>query len=278
MSLASSTSEHSLAAAPVLDATGDEPSLDWPNADYTVSVAGAGGYWQVQHHISGAAGISELIKAGSARFAAEVRCPRTLFSDLALSQHPTMELRFDESMAREPVFVVPGVVAVADCDLSTAEAAVIWRRTGSHVHVRRGMWLVRGRAVKEDLASSLLLFKIDDGLEDHEMSIGPYEDQDGNTRLLISIPSAQQPRLSQEAFIAQAWQTALAYLPSCEAFNEPDHGDTSNFFAAENSKPSSLAFLCGMTVPSGILLEQQHGCEACRCQALMRSRHDGRVP
>ena len=233
MSFASAAPEHTLAAAPVLDATGDEPSLDWPDAEYAVSVAGAGGHWQVQHRISGAAGIAELIQAGSAMFAAEARCPRTLFSDLALSQHPTMELRFDESMTREPVFVVPGIVAVADCDLSTAGAAVIWRRTGSTVPIRRGMWLVRGRAVKEDLASSLLLFKIDDGLEDHEMSIGPYEDQDGNTRLLLRIPNVQQPRLGQEAFIAQAWQTALAYLPSCEAFNLESDDDTSNFFSVE---------------------------------------------
>ena len=233
MSLTSATSEHSLPAAPVLDATGDEPSLDWPDADYAVSVAGLAGRWQVHHHLSGAAGISELIEAGSAMFAAEARCPRTLFSELALSQHPTMELRFDESMTREPVFVVPGVVAVADCDLLTAEAAVIWRRTGSHVPIKRGTWLVRGRAVREDLASSLLLFKIDDGLEDHEMSIGPYDDQDGNTRLLMRIPAVQQPRLGEESFIAQAWQTALAYLPSCRAFSLEYEEDTANFFAAE---------------------------------------------
>ena len=233
MSLTSAVSESPLAAAPVLDATGDEPSLDWPNAEYSVSVAGAGGQWRIQHHISGAAGITTLIEAGLAMFAAEARCPRTLFSELALSQQSTMELNFDESMTRQPVFVVPGVVAVDDCDLSTAEAAVIWRRTGSTVPVKRGMWLVRGRAVKEDLASSLLLIEIVGGLKDHEMSIGPYEDQDGNTRLRIRIPAVQEQRLGQEAFIAQAWQTALAYLPSCEAFDLESDAETSNFFAVE---------------------------------------------
>ena len=242
MTPATAASELTLAAAPVLDATGDETSLDWPDAEYTVSVAGAGGHWQVQHHISGAAGIADLIEAGSAMFAAEARCPRTLFSDLALSQYPNMELHFDESMTREPVFVVPGIVAVADCALSTAETAVIWRRTGVTVPIRRGMWLVRGRAVKEDLASSLLLIEIVPGLKDHEMSIGPYPDQDGNTRLRLRIPAVQEPRLGQEAFIAQAWQTALAYLPSCKAFNPESEDEPRNFFAAElEAKLSGMA-------------------------------------
>ena len=162
MNSSTATPESPLAAAPVLDATGNEPSLDWPDGEYSVSVAGARGQWQVQHNISGAVGITDLIEAGHAMFAAEARCPRTLFSHLALSQSPTMELRFDESMTREPVFVVPGVMAIADCDLSTTEAAVIWRRAGSTVPVKKGMWLARGRAVKEDLASSLLLVEIVD--------------------------------------------------------------------------------------------------------------------
>lgn len=233
MSLSESASESLLAAAPVLNATGNEPSLDWPGGEYSVTVAGARGRWQVQHQVSGAAGITDLIEGGHAKFAAEARCPRTLFSHLALSQSPTMELHFDEAMTREPVFVVPGIVAITDCDLSTSEAAVIWRRAGSSVPVKKGMWLARGRAVKEDLASSLLLVEIVDWLEDHEMSIAPYEDQDGNTRLQLRIPAAQQPRLSQGAFIAQAWQTALAYLPSCDAFDLDSEAGTNNFFAAE---------------------------------------------
>lgn len=233
MNSSTTTPEDPMAAAPVLDATGSEPSLDWPDGKYSASVAGARGEWQVQHDISGAVGITDLIETGHAMFAAEARCPRTLFSHLAISQSPTMELRFDESMTREPVFVVPGIVAIADCDLSTAEAAVIWRRAGSTVPVKKGMWLARGRAVKEDLASSLLLVEIVDWLEDHEMSITSYGDQDGNTRLQLRIPATQQPRLSQEAFIAQAWQTALAYLPSCDAFDLDSEAGTSNFFAAE---------------------------------------------
>ena len=242
MNSSTATPESLLAAAPVLDATGNEPSLDWPDGEYSVSVAGARGQWQVQHNISGAVGITDLIEAGHAMFAAEARCPRTLFSHLALSRSPTMELRFDESMTREPVFVVPGVMAIVDCDLSTTEAAVIWRRAGSTVPVKKGMWLARGRAVKEDLASSLLLVEIVDWLEDHEMSITSYGDQDGNTRLRLRIPATQQPRLSQEAFIAQAWQTALAYLPSCAAFDLDSEAGSSNFFAAElEAKLSGMA-------------------------------------
>ena len=220
-------------ALPLLDVSGDEPSLDWPDAEYSATVTGSGGHWRVQHELVGAPGVTELIGRGDAKYAAEVRCPRTLFSDLACSSDPMTDLQFSEAMVSAPVFVVPGVIAVADCGLSTKDAAVIWSNAYSEVPVRRGAWLVRGRAVREDLASSLLVFETVDGLADHEMGIRPYPDQDGNTRLRISIPPVQEPRLSEEAFVAQAWQAALAYLPSCDEFSLDSEAATSNAFVGE---------------------------------------------
>ena len=218
---------------PLLDASGDEPSLDWPDAEYSATVAGSSGHWRVRHHLVGAPAITDLVEAGTAMYAAEVRCPRTLFSELACSRDPITDLQYPEAMVWAPVFVVPGVVAVADCSLSTQDAAVIWRVTDSEVSVRQGAWLVRGRAVREDLASSLLVFETVEELDDHEMSIRPFSDQDGNTRLKILIPPVQEPRLSEEAFVAQAWQAALAYLPSCDEFSLDPEDSTSNAFVGE---------------------------------------------
>lgn len=220
-------------AFPLLDASGDEHSLDWPEAEYSATVAGSAGHWRVRHRLSGAPGVTDLVEAGDAMYAAEVRCPRTLFSELAYSRDPVTDLRYPEAMVRAPVFVVPGVIAVADCRLSTNDTAVIWRDADSEVPVRRGAWLVRGRAVKEDLACSLLVFETVDELADHEMGIRPYEDQDGNTRLKISIPPIQEPRLSEEAFVAQAWQAALAYLPYCNEFSLEQDAASSNAFVGE---------------------------------------------
>jgi hypothetical protein len=222
-----------LGAFPLLDASADEHSLDWPDAEYSASVAGDGGQWQVRHELVGAPGIIDLIGAGLANYAAEVRCPRTLFSHLACSQGPVTDLQYPETMVRAPVFVVPGVVAVKDCSVATAGAAVVWRYADSEIPVRRGAWLVRGRAVKEDVACSLLRFRTVDELDDHEMHICPDPDQDGNTRLMISIPPVQEPRLRDPAFVAQAWQAALAYLPSCAEFSLDPEADTSNAFVAE---------------------------------------------
>ena len=196
----------------------------------------------MQHDLKNAEGIQDLITAGSAKFAAEARCPRTLFSYLSLSQEPAMELDFDVSMTRAPVFVVPGVIATADCELPTRDASVIWRKVGTTVAAKQGTWLVRGRAVKEDLSNSLLLIEIVEWLDDHEMSISPYPDQDGNTRLRISIPAVQEPRLADEAFIAQAWQAAMAYLAGCDAFNYESDSDANNIYATElQAKLSGLA-------------------------------------
>ena len=255
-------------SVPVLDDAGDEMSLDWLDALYSATVTGAGGNWRVQHRLEGAAGVADLITSGAASFAAEARCPRTLFSQMELSQSPDMEIEFDESMTREPVFVVPGIIAVRDCDLATSDAAVIWRRCGTSVPVAKGTWLARGRARSEDLACSLLVIDEADWLDDHEMSIEAYPDQDGNTRLRILIPTSQRPRLSEKAFIAQAWQAAMAYLPSCEAFDLDSDNSADNHLAAElEAKLSGLALwndraawdplraatrLLGMPAPDGL--------------------------
>ena len=92
-----------LAAAPVLDATGSEPSLDWPNGEYSVSVAGARGQWQVQHNILGADGITDLIEAGHAMFAAEARCPTNTVQPFGAQPEPdhgTPLRRIDDPRAR----------------------------------------------------------------------------------------------------------------------------------------------------------------------------------
>lgn len=223
----------SVRAFPLLDASGAEPSLDWPEADYSATIVGSGGNWRVRHHLTGAPGVTDLIEAGEAMYAAEVRCPRTLFSDLACSRDQVTELQYPEAMVAVPVFVVPGVIAVSDCALATEHAAVVWRDAGSEIPVRRGSWLVRGRAEKEDLASSLLVFETVDGLDAHEMRIGTYPDRDGNTRVRIAIPPAQEPRLADEAFVAQAWQAAIAYLPYCDEFALDPEAPSANAFVGE---------------------------------------------
>ena len=222
-----------LSTAPVLDLRSGEPNLDWPSATYEAEASGGGGSWRIQHRLDGADAIHDLINAGAAAWAAEVRCPRTLYSHLAHSSNDMTRVQFDDSQTREPVFVVPGVVALQDCNLSTVGAAAIWQRAGAYVQVDRGTWLVRGRAQKADVTSSLLLFVADDTLDDQQLRIGPYPDQDGNTRLRISMPSKQLPRTSEETFIAQAWQAAMAYLPGCDDFEIKEDEEPAGVYGQE---------------------------------------------
>ena len=222
-----------LSTAPILDLRTGEPNLDWPSATYVAEASGGGGSWRIQHRLDGAEAIHDLINAGAAAWAAEVRCPRTLYSHLAQSSSDLTRVEFDDLQTREPVFVVPGVIALEDCNLSTVGTAAIWQRAGTHVPVDRGTWLVRGRAQKADVTSSLLLFVADGTLDDHELRIRPYTDQDGNTRLRIRMPSKQLPRTREEAFIAQAWQAAMAYLPSCDAFRIEEDGEPGGVYGRE---------------------------------------------
>ena len=222
-----------LSTAPILDLRSGQSNLDWPTAIYEAEASGGSGNWRIEHRLEGARAIYDLIEAGNAAWAAEVRCPRTLYSHLSWSSTNVTTVQFDDSKTREPVFVVPGIIALDDCYLSTVETATIWQRAGSSVPVRRGTWLVRGRAQKADVMSSLLLFIEDDALDDHELRIGPYTDQDGNTRLRISMSSKQLPHTRDEAFVAQAWQAAMAYLPKCDAFLIGETGEPESVYGQE---------------------------------------------
>lgn len=222
-----------LSTSPIHDLRSGEPTLDWPFAVYEAEASGGGGSWRIEHRLEGADGIHDLINAGSAAWAAEVRCPRTLYSYLARSSSNVTMVQFDNSHTRDPVFVVPGVIVLEDCDLSTVGTAAIWQRAGTHVRVSCGAWLVRGRAQKADVTSSLLLFVPDDALDDHELRIGPYTDQDGNTRIRISMSSKQLPHTADEAFVAQAWQAAMSYLPSCDAFHIGEDDQPSSVYGRE---------------------------------------------
>ena len=222
-----------LSTAPILDLRSGDPNLDWPTAVYEAEASGGGGHWRIEHRLDGAKAVCDLIDAGNAAWAAEVRCPRTLYSHLSYSYTNVTKVQFDDWQTHEPVFVVPGIIALNDCYLSTVEAATIWQRAGSSVRVRRGTWLVRGRAQKADVMSSLLLFIEDDALDDHELRIGPYTDQDGNTRIRISMSSKQLPHTRDEAFVAQAWQAAMAYLPKCDAFLIGEAGEPEGVFGQE---------------------------------------------
>ena len=217
------------APIPVLDASSGEASLDWPGASYRAEISGGAGSWTVKHRLDDAAAIEEMIASGCAAYAAEARCPRTMYSELFTSPAPVTEVTVGSGCTRSPLFVIPGVIAVAACAVPTRHAAKIW--AGGQPHAAPGTWLARGRPHKEDLAASMLLIEVTADLDDSDMSIGPYTDSDGNTRLRIRVGDAQAARLDDAAFIAQAWQAALAYVPSCEAFRLEDTASGSGFVA-----------------------------------------------
>ena len=212
---------------PVLDVRTGTGNLDWPDAAYRVDTDpdGAGG-WRVRHHLTGAAALRGLVASGDAAWAVEVRCPRTLYSELtyAPGERVTMTVPKRPEMNHGPVWFLPGIVARNDCVLATDELSDIWQ--GPPITAPAGTWLARGQPITKSAASSLLRFAAADDLAVGRMRIRNERDDAGHARLLIELHERQLHRSEQDAvFLAMAWAAALAHLPNIEGFEIPAEGD-----------------------------------------------------
>lgn len=158
------------AALPVL--TEDDSRLDWPDAAYRPEVRIGGGAARIAHRLEGAPTLERLIAAGDARWAAELRCPRTLLARVATSDAAEHEAAWGADEAHGEVFVIPGVVAVRPLRLDDGapELGEIWR--GARLDVPAGWWLARGVTRRDStLREALLSFEADADLPPGAMRV-----------------------------------------------------------------------------------------------------------
>ena len=219
---------------PVLDTSSGEPNLDWIDGSYKATVTKMGNGWVAVHKLEGAPGVLKSLDAGDAAYAVEIRCPRTQFTTLVTDASREMHFSYPEHETYKDVFMIPGVVAVKDCSLDLTGTSKIWRKgNAKKMHVSCGQWLVRGPGVKEDVAKSMLAIKVSDHLSPGEMSAGLNTDADGNVQVMINISQDQRERSMDAAFVCQAWQTAMALLPSRSVFKLDDDGMSDNDYVME---------------------------------------------
>ena len=148
----------------------DGSRLDWPDARYQPEVRVAGDRATIIHALDGAPSLERGISEGVARWAVEIRCPKTLSSRIELSSEPKHTVTWRRDELDGVSWIVPGLLAVQGLQLPAEELDPIW--SGESLLVPQGWWLARGTKRKVNtLAQSLLRFVKAEKLEEGRMQI-----------------------------------------------------------------------------------------------------------
>ena len=150
----------------------DGSRLDWPDAVYQPRVRVAADRATIVHDLAGAPSLERQIAEGFAKWAVEIRCPKTLLSRIELSSEPTQTVKWQRDELDGVAWIVPGLLAVQKLRLPADELDLIW--SGESLQVPSGWWLALGTKRKvTTLAQSLLQFFKAKDMEEGRMMIQP---------------------------------------------------------------------------------------------------------
>ena len=163
----------------------DGSRIDWPDAKYKPKVTVAADRATIVHALAGAPSLEHAIDSGLAKWAAEIRCPKTLLSRIELSPEPKHTLRWQSDLLDGDAWIIPGLLAVQELQLESEELGPFWR--GESLLVPPGWWLARGTKRKvHTLAQSLIRFAKEETLEKGRMQI-EYEGGSGQPRFVARL-------------------------------------------------------------------------------------------
>ena len=163
----------------------DSSRDDYATAFYDPVVSFSDSVIRVTHRIRGDTPIVDLVAAGKARYVTEIRVPRVLFCALEESEsaNQTLALPCNGTVPVSwPAYILPGVVASDDCDISaTYLNHHAWDKESSVV-APKGRWLAKGeiRSVRSFVAA-LVTFERNSDLPDGAMHVYQRQEKDNPT-------------------------------------------------------------------------------------------------
>ena len=190
----------------------DGTRADWMHASYEPSVSIRSRRAVVRHVLQGAPQLARLVVDGKAGWATEVRCPRTMLSELHVSAQPEQSLAISDSDVASHAYLIPGLVAVEPLSLDTAGLdPFVWGGADS-VAVPVGWWLARGDARSaRPLSAALVRFARDNAgtLSPGQMSVKESVADDGSPCFRVTLaqdiwPEVQTDRKLQIAGLIAA--------------------------------------------------------------------------
>ena len=199
----------------------DGSSLDWRSGKYSSNVKIRHGGAVIENSLDGAPQLDKLVEEGSATWALEVRCPRSLFAKTFTSHDSSFEVTWHPKDVRGPVYLMAGMVSVSPVELESSGLLEIWGQTA--ISVPQGTWLIRGNMSRsENLAASLVVFRRNDELQDGQKSrMSVQEDMsEGEPRFIVSLPSELYETAHSDRTIQVAGLiAACALLPNSSSFD-----------------------------------------------------------
>ena len=99
----------------------DGSRLDWPDARYQPKVRVAGNRATIIQALAAAPALERGIVEGAAKWAVEIRCPKTLLSRVELSSEPKHTVRWRRDELDGVAWIVPGLLAVQEMQLAAEE-------------------------------------------------------------------------------------------------------------------------------------------------------------
>lgn len=122
----------------------DGSRLDWLTAQYKATVALKQQVSTVVHELTNGPEIEALLKDGSAAYATEVRCPRTMLSRIEHSASHNQVVEFKDVERNDDLFLIPGIIAKRDATLPAEGLHPLVHGGRSEVQIPAGWWLARG--------------------------------------------------------------------------------------------------------------------------------------
>ena len=122
----------------------DGSRLDWLTAQYKATVTLKQQASTVVHELTDGPEIEALLIDGSAAYATEVRCPRTMFSRIEHSASHNQVIEFKDAGRTDDLYLIPGIIAKRDATLPTEGLHPLVHGGRPEVQIPAGWWLARG--------------------------------------------------------------------------------------------------------------------------------------
>lgn len=166
----------------------DGSRYDWSEASYAPEVSVGRNSATVRHRLTGAPALHKLIEDGTAAWAVELRCPKTLMARVETSTSPNdpQVVSWSPDEVDDMVYIVPGLVALTPLSLGRSGLTSLWTDAGE-LRVPAGWWLAKGQACRsKTLTEALVTFRRNKDMAKGTMEVSP-DDSSGRLRFAVHM-------------------------------------------------------------------------------------------
>lgn len=197
--------------------------MDWISAWIQTKLETSSGAAEVRISMSGAPGLEDLLEAGDARWALELRCPSTQLARIVESSSAEFRAEWDASEIDGDLFLIPGLVVAKSSALKPQGLDPLWGTTP--ISIPAGTWLARGNVRRaQSLSQSLLSMNLDEDLKPGRMHVTPLL-ADGNLRFRVDLATDLHARRTHRDVQVAALIAGFGHIPRIVGDRDEEEGE-----------------------------------------------------